>query len=48
LSVDEAIRRARGLVDIGFFEQRGERNEPVFWVPLLYRDALDLVQGAAD
>jgi hypothetical protein len=45
---EEALRTARNLVDIGFFEQRGERDNPVFWVPLLYRDALDLVQGAAE
>ena len=45
---DEALRTAMMLVEIGFFEQRGDRDDPVFWVPFLYRDALDLVQGAAD
>lgn len=45
---DESLKVARGLVEIGFFEQRGERATPIFWVPLLYRDALDLVQGASD
>jgi hypothetical protein len=45
---DEVILIARSLVEIGFFEQRGDKDAPVFWVPLLYRDALDLVQGAAD
>lgn len=39
---------ARNLVEIDFFELRGDRDNPVFWVPLLYRDALDLVQGAAE
>lgn len=47
-SSDETLRTATTLVEIGFFEQRGERDAPVFWVPFLYRDALDLVQGAAD
>jgi hypothetical protein len=34
-------------VDIGFFELRGTKQEPVYWVPFLYRDALNLVQGEA-
>jgi hypothetical protein len=45
---EEAARRAQHLVEIGFFEQRGDKADPVFWVPFLYRSALDLVQGAAD
>jgi hypothetical protein len=45
---DEALRLAATLLEIGFFDQRGERDAPIFWVPFLYRDALDLVQGAAD
>ncbi len=44
----ETLHWARRLVEIGFFEQRGEKDNPSFWVPLLYRDALDLVQGAAE
>jgi hypothetical protein len=43
----EAQRRANELGDIGFFERR-ERDGTVYWVPFLYRDALDLVQGAAE
>jgi hypothetical protein len=45
---DQARSLADKLVDIGFFEQRGTRDEPEYWVPFLYRDALGLVQGAAD
>jgi hypothetical protein len=45
---ESALHVARGLAEIGFFEERGERDAPIFWVPLLYRDALDLVQGASD
>lgn len=45
---EEVIIIARNLNEIGFFELRGERDNPSFWVPLLYRDALDLVQGAAE
>lgn len=47
-SQEAALQTARDLVEIGFFEQRGEKDAPIFWVPLLYRDALDLVQGAAE
>ncbi|WP_422036423.1 P-loop ATPase, Sll1717 family [Reyranella sp.] len=43
-----AIERATGLVEVGFFEKRGTRDEPTFWVPFLYRDALGLIQGKAD
>lgn len=39
---------ARRLAEIGFFEQRGTRESPEYWVPFLYRDALQMVQGAAD
>ena len=43
-----AATRAADLATIGFFEVRGTRQAPQFWVPFLYRDALDLVQGAAE
>ncbi len=46
-TLEETLNITRFLVEIGFFEQRGDRDDPVFWVSLLYRDALDLVQGAA-
>jgi hypothetical protein len=45
---DESLKVAKSLVDVGFFEQRGERQAPVFWVPFVYRDGLDLVQGTAE
>lgn len=45
----EALTLADKLTDVGFFEKRrGSGTEPVFWVPFLYRDALDMVQGPAD
>jgi hypothetical protein len=48
--VDEAaaLRVAERLVSIGFFERRGEKGSPSYWVPFLYRSALELVQGAAE
>jgi hypothetical protein len=45
---DVARARAMQLVDVGFFETRGTRDEPDYWVPFLYRPALSLVQGSAD
>ncbi|MCT8980454.1 hypothetical protein N4S66_08160 [Shewanella algae] len=45
---DEAKEVAYRLGDIGFFEIRGTKDEPSFWVPFLYRSSLDLVQGKAD
>lgn len=41
-------RRAETLVQIGFFQRRGSRDDPTFWVPFLYRDALEMIQGLAD
>lgn len=48
LSDAETAKRAQELVDVGFFEQRGTRDSPEYWVPFLYRDALQLVQGTAE
>jgi hypothetical protein len=42
-----AIKEADELVKLGFFQVRGTRSEPTYWVPFLYRDALNLVQGKA-
>lgn len=38
---------AEKLIEAGFFERRGTRDAPVYWVPMLYRGALSMVQGAA-
>lgn len=44
----EALARAEKLMEVGFFQLRGSKEQPVFWVPFLYRDALHLVQGQAE
>lgn len=36
------------LCQIGFFEKKGERKQPTYWVPFVYRDALDLIRGKSD
>jgi hypothetical protein len=45
---DEAGKRAQALVEIGFFQQRGGRDNWTYWVPFLYRDALCMSQGLAE
>lgn len=45
---EDAVIRAGKIVAVGFFEARGTRESPQYWVPFLYRDALDLVQGTAE
>ncbi len=45
---DEKARDiADQLVGVGFFENRGEKRQPIYWVPFLYRDALGMIQGEA-
>jgi hypothetical protein len=44
----EALSLANQLVEVGFFESTGTKDQPEFWVPFLYRSALNLVQGTAD
>jgi hypothetical protein len=46
--LSRVVDTATALVDVGFFERRGSRDEPEFWVPFLYRDALNMIQGAAE
>jgi hypothetical protein len=48
VSEEESLDVAGKLVEMGFFEKRGDRDQPIFWVPFLYRDALHLIQGAAE
>jgi len=41
-SLEEAAKSAESLVSIGFIK-RGSRDNPTFWVPFLYRDALEMI-----
>jgi hypothetical protein len=47
IAENDAVTTARGLVELGFFEERGTRDAPTFWVPFLYGDALNMVRGKA-
>ena len=44
----EALAMANRLVEIDFFQSGGTKEDPRSWFPFLYRDALKMVQGAAD
>ncbi|MDC7706331.1 P-loop ATPase, Sll1717 family [Vogesella indigofera] len=46
-STEKASEIAEKLVETGFFERRGTKDSPSYWVPFLYRDALEMVQGSA-
>jgi hypothetical protein len=48
ISEADALTRAEKLAEIGFFQKRGPKEQPQFWVPFLYRDALNMVQGQAE
>lgn len=45
---DEVVRRIADLVRVGFFQERGGRDNWTYWVPFLYRDSLNMVQGTAE
>jgi hypothetical protein len=48
LSENEAGEYAKKLVDIGFFEKRGDSQNTKYWVPFIYRNELKMSQGAAE
>jgi len=48
LTPEEAVKWAQRLIEVGFFEARGSKDKPTFWVPFLYRDALNMSQGFAE
>ncbi len=47
LDAKETVNIASSLVEIGFFEIRGDKKNPQYWIPFLYRPRLNLVQGKA-
>lgn len=47
VSERDARAVADRLIEIGFFEERGTKEAPNYWVPFLYREALQMVQGEA-
>ena len=45
---NKVVEIAEQLVEVGFFEVRGQKEYPYYWIPFLYRDALNLVQGTSE
>jgi hypothetical protein len=48
ISEEFAKIHVQSLIDIGFFQPRGARDDWTYWVPFLYRDALFMSQGIAE
>jgi hypothetical protein len=44
---EQAAEVADRLVTVGFFSRSGEKSDPEYQVPFLYRPALSLVRGTA-
>lgn len=44
---ERAISIADSLVEVGFFERKGTKDNPDYRVPFLYRAALEMVQGSS-
>lgn len=44
----DAEALAGELVGVGFFERQGAKEVPEYWVPHLYRQGLEMIQGRAD
>jgi len=45
---DEARLIVKKLVEIGFFEEKGDKQNTRYWVPFIYRSTLKMVQGSVD
>ncbi|MFY9658511.1 MAG: hypothetical protein WAK01_18340, partial [Methylocystis sp.] len=45
---EAAISQAEMLVELGFFQRRDRLGQRTYWVPYLYRDSLQMVQGKAE
>jgi len=45
---NRARETAEQLTDVGFFERRGTKDSPRYWIPFLYRPATGTIQGSAE
>ena len=45
--IEKASELAEHLTEAGFFERKGSKDNPAYWVPFLYRPALKMIQGSA-
>jgi|HubBroStandDraft_6_1064221.scaffolds.fasta_scaffold96116_2 hypothetical protein len=44
---EETLSRAQSLEEIGFWSKENNGLEPEFWIPLIYREGLEIKQGKA-
>lgn len=47
LDSEETTNIADKLISAGFFESRSDKGQFAYWVPFLYRDALEMIRGKA-
>jgi hypothetical protein len=47
IAQDEATKIANELTSIGFFIKKKDKSDTSYWIPFIYRGALELVQGKA-
>ena len=45
---EQASSIAEQMVEAGFFAKETKKGVLIYWVPFIYRDALQLTQGAAE
>lgn len=48
VSIEKALGEAQNLVEIGFWIRDGAPGAYRYWIPLIYRDGLGIIQGQAD
>jgi hypothetical protein len=48
LNEDNTLKVVENAISVGFFERREVKGRPTYWVPFLFRDALEMSQGLAD
>jgi hypothetical protein len=48
LNEDNALKVTENAIHLGFFERRDVKGKTTYWVPFLFRDALEMSQGLAE
>jgi hypothetical protein len=48
LNADNTLKVAENAISVGFFERREIKGRTTYWVPFLFRDALEMSQGLAE
>jgi hypothetical protein len=48
LNEENTLKVAENAISVGFFERREIKGRATYWVPFVFRDALEMSQGLAD